>query len=74
MLEGKKIVKTENFGKEALAYTFSDGAKSCIVYSMLTKEEALKLATDSETKVTDLYGNPISKDTYIAGTIVWQEK
>jgi hypothetical protein len=74
MLEGKKIAKVEEYAKNAIAYTFTGGGKSCVVYSMLTQEEALRLAEESKTKVTDLYGNPIEKDTYIPGTLVWQEK
>lgn len=73
MLEGKKIAKMEEFGKEGLAYTFTGGGKSCTVYSMLSKDEACRLASESKTKVSDLYGNPVSKDTYIPGTLVWQE-
>jgi hypothetical protein len=74
MLEGKKIVKKENCGAKGVAYTFAGGGKTCTVYSMLSKEEAVALASDGQYKTTDLFGNPFSKDTYFEESLLWREK
>lgn len=70
-LENKKFQKIISHGAEGRGYVFSDGKKSCTVYTGLSKEEALALA--SHTHVTDLYGNSLAAENFLPMTLVYSE-
>ncbi len=72
LIEGRKFVRTERCGANGFVWYFEGkGALGGTVgvYSGLTLEETLAL----KGKVTDLYGNVPTRETFIPGTVVYRE-
>lgn len=66
MVEGKRFVRTEHVGASGVAYVFSDGVHDVRAYSDLTKDEVL-----ARKGLLDLYGNPVTPETCLPGTVVY---
>lgn len=71
-IEGKRFVRRENQGRAGVAFVFAGGGRACTVYSDLARDEVLDLAARRPLK--DLFGNPVEKDTFLPGTLVYAEE
>ena len=71
MVEGRRFTAKENAGRAGVKYVFEGRGSRISVYSDLERDEVLALAAKGPVK--DLYGNPVTAETLIPGTIVYAE-
>ena len=71
MVEGRRFTAKENAGRAGVKYVFEGRGGRISVYSDLERDEVLALAAKGPVK--DLYGNPVTAETLIPGTIVYAE-
>ena len=71
MVEGRRFTAKENAGRVGVKYVFEGRGGRISVYSDLERDEVLALAAKGPVK--DLYGNPVTAETLIPGTIVYAE-
>ena len=71
MVEGRRFTAKENVGRAGVKYVFEGRGGRISVYSDLERDEVLALAAKGPVK--DLYGNPVTAETLIPGTIVYVE-
>ncbi|MDO5320588.1 MAG: hypothetical protein Q4G65_18325 [bacterium] len=71
MVEGRRFTAKENAGHAGVKYVFEGRGGRISVYSDLERDEVLALAAKEPVK--DLYGNPVTAETLILGTIVYAE-
>ena len=68
LIEGKRFVGIEHGEGDSGAYVFR-GGNSCVrVFTGLTKAAALALPN-----AIDVFGNPITAETFLPGTLVYCE-
>lgn len=72
-IEGKRFVRMERLGKTGGSYLFSDNKTSCRVLADLSPDELQQLAKENHWRVTDLFGNPLTADHILPGTLVYAE-
>ena len=68
-IEGKRFVRKENVGSDGVVYVFANADETVRAYSELSKDEVLGLLANGP--VVDVYGNPVSRETYLPGTLVY---
>ena len=70
-VEGRRFVRKEDAGCAGVKYVFQGRGKEVAAYSGLAADEVRALA--ETTRLTDLYGNPVTVETLLPGTLVYAE-
>ncbi len=70
-VEGRRFVRKEDAGRAGVKYVFQGRGKEVAAYSGLAADEVRALA--ETTRLTDLYGNPVTAETLLPGTLVYAE-
>lgn len=73
MLEGRRFVRDAAYGRNGGCWRFEGRGGVCEVYDGLDAAEMLELAKRPGAKVTDLFGNPVTAETAMPGTVVYAE-
>ena len=68
-VEGRRFVRREPFGAAGVRYVFEGRGATVSAYSELSRDEVLDLA--ARQPLTDLYGNPVTPETCLVGTVVY---
>ena len=66
-----RFVRKEDAGRAGVKYVFQGRGKEVAAYSGLAADEVRALA--ETTRLTDLYGNPVTAETLLPGTLVYAE-
>ena len=69
VIEDKKFECKMNFGENGLVFVFKGKDEIAYVYADLSEREIIDLA--AKRPLTDLFGNPVRKETVLPGTLVY---
>ena len=73
-LDGKRFAEKRDYGKNGLAYVFKgpDG-DTCVVLAGLSAEEVFALLGSSRRTLFDIFGNRVTRETFLPGTLIYAE-
>ena len=73
-LDGKRFAEKRDYGKDGLVYVFKgpDG-DTCVVLAGLSAEEVFALLGSSRRTLFDIFGNRVTRETFLPGTLIYAE-
>ena len=73
-LDGKRFAEKRDYGKDGLVYVFKGPDRdTCVVLAGLSAEEVFALLGSSRRTLFDIFGNRVTRETFLPGTLIYAE-